>query len=165
MASKRYSPLSKSITAKKLELIAELAEKGMNRTAIVRTMGLEHNAFNKYKETGDAFLSGRDVLADTTAKQIIRACSTSHMDRKLLAEKLSLFTEPFDLKKPITDPETAKAAVGEVIEKYCQGLISEVTMLNVTRAAGLFVEIDSQTVLRREVDEIKALLKKRGMKR
>ena len=159
MPGPRYKPLAKTFTTAVIQSITDLAEKGLSRQAIIRTLGIDKMTFSRYKETTEAFMIGRDKLALTTSANIITASANSFMDRKLLAEKLSLFSEPFDLKKKVDSPETAKLAIAEVIEKYCAGLIPESTMLNVSRACAIYVELDSQTVLRKEIDEIKKLLK------
>ncbi|WP_415408223.1 hypothetical protein ACLHDG_06635 [Sulfurovum sp. CS9] len=155
----RYKPLAKTFTPAVMKAITDLAEKGLSRQAIIRNLGIDKMAFSRYKETTECFMLGRDKLAITTSANIIKASNTSFMDRKLLSEKLNLFQEPFTLKKSVKDPSTAKQAIAEAIGLYCEAKISESQMLNISRACAIFVELDSQTVLRKEIDEIKKLLK------
>ncbi len=157
----RYKPLAKTFTPAIMKAITGLAEKGLSRQAIIRNLSIDKMAFSRYKETTECFMLGRDKLAERTSKNIIEASATSFMDRRLLSEKLNLFQEPFTLKKSVKDPETAKNAIAEAIGLYCEAKISEGQMLNISRACAIFVELDSQTTLRKEVDEVKKLLKAR----
>lgn len=162
---KKYKPLSKSFTPTVLDAISDLAEKGLSRQAIIRELGIDKLAFNRYKEPTDYFLIGRDRLAKSTAEKIIKSASNSFMDRKLLAEKLNLFSEPFTLKKSIKSTETAKEALSQSIELFCEGKITELQLQTISRACSVYVELESQTTLKNDVDEVKKLLKKRDLKR
>ncbi len=153
-----YKPLPKKYTKKLLQEIENLAAKGLSRQAVTRTLDIDKIAMTRYEEVLNAFLRGRDTLAARIAEDIIAASCTSYMDRKLLSEKLNLFTSGFDLPKIISVPSALKA-IAATADLYSRGLITDIQAQTVSKLAGQFVELNSQTELRKEVNEIKKMLK------
>ncbi len=157
---KPYLKLPKKYTKKILETITDLASKGLSRQAVLRTMkgSIDQYALTRYEECLIAYLNGRDILAMKVSEDIIFAAPSSYMDRKLLAEKLNLFENPFDLPV-IKSVPSALRAIAETASLYSRGLITDAQAQTVSKLAGMYVELNSQTELRKEVNDIKKMLK------
>ncbi len=157
---KPYLKLPKKYTKKILETITDLASKGLSRQAVLRTMkgSIDQYALTRYEECLNAFLLGRDILAMKVSEDIIFAAPSSYMDRKLLAQALNLFADPFDLPK-ISSVATALKAIAATADLYSRGLINDNQAQTIQKLANTFVELSQQTELKKEVREIKKMLK------
>ncbi len=140
--------------------ITELAAKGLTKMAIIRKLGLGTNLFNIYAEPQEWFLTGKALLAERITNDIIFAAPSSFLDRRLLADRLNLFRDPFEVKK-ITTPAGARAMIATGIQRYCSGELAESSLTAITKAALAFIESHSQTVLQKDLADIKKQLKAR----
>ncbi len=156
---KKYKALPQKLSVQK-DAIIELAANGLIKSVIIRKLGLGANVFGLYKETGDWYLEGRAKLSEQITKNIIKAAPLSFLDRRLLADKLNLFHEPFETKK-IASPAGARTLIATGIQKFCAGEISEQSLSTITRASLAFIESYNQTVLQKDMLDIKKQLKER----
>jgi hypothetical protein len=140
--------------------IIALSYKGQSKTAIIRALKLPHNIFQQYDESYEWFLEGRDKLATAVSKNIVEAIPTSYLDRKLLVEKLNIFSESFKPKK-ITSPKQSRDLIATAIQKFTQGEITEQTLSAIIRACNSFIESYNQTILMEDVGELKQLFKEK----
>jgi len=138
--------------------VIDLAYKGQSKTAILRTLKLPHNFFGHYEEATEWFQTGRDKLATVVAKSITEAIPTSYLDRKLLVEKLNIFSEPFKTKK-ITSPKQSRDLIATAIQKFTEEEITEQSLSAIIRACNSFIESYNQTILMEDVAELKQLFK------
>ncbi len=157
-----YKKLPGTYTKTIMQAITDLAAKGLSRQAVLRSLSgqIDNMAFTRYKECLTAYLTGRDILAARIAEDIVAASCTSYMDRKLLSEKLNLFTSGFELPEIKSVPSALKA-IATVAELYAKGHVTDTQAQTIAKLAGQYVELNSQTELRKEVNEIKKMLKDR----
>ena len=160
MTKKRKIP-AKYNTASVKNAIVDLAHRGLTKGAIIRKLKLSLNFFTNYPEADELYAKGRDRLTDDVASSIIGASTTSYNDRKILAERLNLFSEPFTVKKLHT-PEEARDLIAAAVDKYTRCEITADTLNIVIRAANSFIESFNQSVLMDEINELKKLFKERG---
>ncbi len=156
MTKKPLPPKYKSKATQ--DAVTKLSEQGLSKAAIVRKLLLPPNFFYHHKEPPIWYQNGRDNLSLRVAKDIIKSCETSYLDRKLLSEKLSLFYEPFETKK-ITSPQGARDILSISLQKFTAGEISELTLNAISKTAMIFIESYNQTILMEDVAELKKLLK------
>ncbi len=140
--------------------ITALAANGLTKSAIVRKLGLGHNTFNHYEEPQTWFDTGRATLSEQITNDIIKSSPVSFLDRRLLADRLNLFREPFVVPK-IKSPAGARGMIATGIQRYCAGEMSEIALSTITKAALAYIESHSQPVLQRDILEIKKQLKGR----
>ncbi len=139
------------------QVITECAAAGMSKHAICRKLHIGDTTFGKYEVAREWFDRGREQLAELVTKSIVKASNTSYLDRKLLAEKLNLFSEPFEVKR-ITTPAQARTLIATGISKYCAGEITEISLNTITKSALAFIESYNQTVLQKDLADIKKQL-------
>ncbi len=155
----KKKPLPKHLLPQE-EAITELAANGLTKSAIIRKLGLAPNVFNAYEEPQSWYLTGRALLSERVTADILKAAPASFLDRRLLADRLNLFQEPFEMKR-ITSPAGARTLIATGIQKYCLGEMSEIALNTITKAALAFIESHSQTILQKDLAEIKKQLKAR----
>ena len=142
------------------KVIIKLASTGASRQAITRKLKVTQNFFNHYTEAAEWYQLGRDLLAQQVSDSIIASTETSYLDRKLLTEKLNLFCEPFDVEE-LTTPEGARNLISKAIGLFTSGHINEASLGAITRSANAFIESYNQTVLMKDVSDLKKALKER----
>ena len=145
---------------KYLKQVTKEAAQGSTKQALCRKYKLPHNIFY-YLDFEEAYEKGRDKLSARVRQDILEASITSYNDRKLLAERLSLFSEPFKTKKMKT-PEDARDLIATAIAKFTSGEINELSLNAISKAANNFIESFNQTILQQDIKELRAMLKKEG---
>lgn len=159
--AKRYKPLPTLYRSPATEkAVTKLSSKGMSKTAILRQMKLPANFFNHHKEPSLWFQNGRDQLSLKVSKDIIKATKTSFLDRRLLAEKLGCFFEPFETKE-VKTPEDARDVLSQSLQRFTAGEISEGTLNTISKVVMSFIESYNQTVLQKDILELRKLLKEK----
>lgn len=139
--------------------IFDCAYAGMTQSQILRKLDLPRNFF-RYANAKNMYLAGRDALAEKVRASIIEASTDSYLDRKLLVEKLGIFSDPFETAK-LETPLDARNAIAGALQRYTEGLISEQALNAVTKASMVFIESYSQTVLADDIAELKKMLQEK----
>ncbi len=145
-----------------LEGIRQCAFEGMTMVATVRELEIEDKAiFSHYEKPKEFYMRGRDELAKKLVATIIHASDSSYNDRKLLAEKMDIFSEPFTLHKEVKDQASARDAMSQAISMFTEGRISADTLKAVTSALNGFIESINQSKLAEDILELRRLIKER----
>ena len=142
------------------DAIKELAAAGMNKTAIARKLDIGRNIFSDKPLALKLFNEGRDALIKKVSESIIEASTTSYLDRKILAQKLNLFSEPFSIKV-LKTPEDARDLISLALQKFTAGEIDDQSLGATVRAANAFIESFNQSVLQQDMAELKKLFEGR----
>lgn len=134
---------------------------GMSQSQAIRHIGGSPTLLQNNADLKSVYLTGRDALATEVRKSIVEATKDSYLDRKLIAEKLNIFSDPFRVP-PLKQPADARDTISEALQRFTEGSITEQALNSITKCCLAFVEAFSQSVLVKDIAELKAILAERN---
>jgi len=158
--NRKWEPLPKKYQREKsiLKAVREKSALGLNKSALCRMFNLPVHVFIRYKEFYDAYMSGRDDLAEKVCVATIN--SDDYRDRNNIIQKMGLFTTDIHLNE-ITDIDSLVRAQGMMLEAFARGAINELQLNSFVKAAATMSQAlfdrDVQSQLDELKDEIKGL--------
>ena len=137
--------------------VIKLSSKGMNKQSIRRELKLPMNFFSQYGEAQEWFMRGRDKLAKKVSAAVVASSTESYLDRKMLVEKLNLFSEPFE-STMLKTPEDAREVLSTALQHFTLGEITEGTLNAISKNCMTFIESYNQSVLQKDIAELKRMI-------